>query len=388
MATTKAKTKNGYTQKDYTDFAHTGPGTLAGKYLRSYWQPVFQSDDLPAGKAKPIKIMSQDFTLYRGRTGEPHLVDFRCAHRGMQLSAGWVEGDRIRCFYHGWVYDGSGQCVEQPAEPQPFCDKVRIGSYPVRDYLGLVFAYLGEGEPPSFPLYPDFEEFEGLFEIDSYPRGCNYFLNLENGGDVAHIGFVHRGMPGSFDGFVERVDLEAEETEWGIQVTSTLRGNARDAHYGMPNMSHITALPNDTSTAPYREFLAWWVPVDDDNHIQFTVYAVRVSPAAAERYVELRDVRLSNRTVPKEVLAQAILEGRMRLEDVVPETTDLVRLQDDIAQIGQGEVNRPNDRLGRSDASVILRRKLWARELQAFAEGRPLTQWTYDPEKQRAEGSF
>ena len=139
---------------------------------------------------------------------------------------------------------------------------------------------------------------------------------------------------------------------------------------------------------PTASSLAWWVPVDDHSHIQFTVYAVRVPPDRAERYVEMRDVRLAKRTVPKEVLAQAILEGRMRLEDVEPDTTDMVRLQDDIAQIGQGTPNRRYDHLGRSDACVIMRRRLWARELRAFAEGRPLTKWVYDPEKQKVEGGF
>src|SRR5687767_10699367 len=114
-----------YTEVDWKDFYHTGPGTLAGKYLRAFWQPIFRSDDLPAGRALPIRIMSQDFTLYRGAAGVPHLVDFRCAHRLTQLSIGWVEGDNIRCHFHGWMYDGNGQCVDQPVEPEPFCERVR-----------------------------------------------------------------------------------------------------------------------------------------------------------------------------------------------------------------------------------------------------------------------
>ena len=194
MASPKTETRGRYAKRDYTDFHHTGPGALAGRYLRMFWQPVYHSDDLPSGHAKPIRIMSEDFTLFRGEGGVPHLLAFRCAHRGMQLSPGWIEGDCIRCFYHGWKYDGSGQCVEQPAEPKPFSQKVRIASYPVREYLGLIFAYLGEGEPPPFPRYPEFEDIEGLFEIDSYTRDCNFFNNVENGGDVAHLGFVHRGQ--------------------------------------------------------------------------------------------------------------------------------------------------------------------------------------------------
>jgi len=122
------------------DVARTGPGTLAGRYMRQFWQPVYTSADLPPKRAKPIRIMSEDFTLYRGESGAAYVVGFRCAHRGTQLSTGWVRGENIRCLYHGWTYDGAGQCVEQPAEPEPFCAKVRIRGYPTQEYLGLVFA--------------------------------------------------------------------------------------------------------------------------------------------------------------------------------------------------------------------------------------------------------
>src|SRR6266508_2352874 len=167
-------------QADQIDFAPTGPGTLAGRYLRRFWQPVYVAADLPPGHARPLRIMNEDYTLYRGESGTPHVTAFRCAHRGTQLSIGWVEGDCLRCFYHGWKYDGSGQCVEQPAEEAGFAAKVRIQSYPVHEYLGLIFAYLGEGEPPPVPRYPDMEDCDGLLEWDSYPRACNYFNNLEN----------------------------------------------------------------------------------------------------------------------------------------------------------------------------------------------------------------
>ncbi len=188
MATTKERTTNGKARTDYLNFHHTGPGTLAGRYMRMFWQPVYHSHDLPTGHAKPIRIMSEDLTLFRGEGGAPHLLAFRCAHRGMQLSPGWIEGDCIRCFYHGWKYDGSGQCVEQPAEPKPFSQKVRIASYPTREYLGLVFAYLGEGEPPPFPRYSDMEDFEGVRDFDSYYRACNFFNSVDNGADPIHSG--------------------------------------------------------------------------------------------------------------------------------------------------------------------------------------------------------
>jgi len=110
----------------YRDFEHTGPGTLAGRYMRAYWQPIYRAEDLLPGRAIPLRVMSEDFTLYRGQRGTPHLTASRCAHRGTLLSTGWVEGDSIRCRYHGWKYDGSGQCEEQPGEDGAFAQKVQI----------------------------------------------------------------------------------------------------------------------------------------------------------------------------------------------------------------------------------------------------------------------
>src|SRR5438067_1114708 len=176
---------------DYTDFAHTGPGILAGRYLRQFWQPIYRAQDLPPGRAKPIKIMGEEFTLYRGEGGAAHVVAFRCAHRGTQLATGWVEGENLRCFYHGWTYGPDGQCVEQPAEPEPFCQRIKIKSYPVLEYLGLIFAYLSEGELPPLPRYPTFEE-EGILSTSTYIRECNYFQNIENFVDEVHVAFTHR----------------------------------------------------------------------------------------------------------------------------------------------------------------------------------------------------
>src|SRR5918992_3734664 len=141
----------------YVDFVHTGPNTLAGKFLRMFWQPVYCSHELPSGRAVPIRILGEDLTLYRGDGGSPHVVGFRCAHRRTQLSVGWVEGDCLRFFYHGWKYDGSGQCVEQPAEDPSFPPKVQIRSYPTEEYLGLIFAYIGDGEAPPLRRFPQLE---------------------------------------------------------------------------------------------------------------------------------------------------------------------------------------------------------------------------------------
>ena len=147
----KPQSHRGNKIQAWDDFVRTGPGTLMGKILRRYWQPVAVSSSLSAGRAMPIRILGEDLTLYRGVSGQPYVVAGRCAHRLSLLHIGWVEDECIRCFYHGWKYDGTGQCVEMPAEDEEFAEKVRILSYPAKEYAGLIFAFMGGGEPPVFP---------------------------------------------------------------------------------------------------------------------------------------------------------------------------------------------------------------------------------------------
>lgn len=363
----------------WPDFHHTGPGTLAGRYLRHFWQPIFHASDLPVRRAKRVRIMNVDYALFRGESGRPYLVDAECPHRAMQLAAGWVAGETIQCFYHGWTFDGEGRCTAQPAEPKPFCHKVSIGAYPCREYLGLVFAYLGEGEPPEFPRYPQFEDFEGILEHDSYFRACNYFNNAENAADLTHSGFVHRNNPGSFDGFTNSPVMDARESTWGVTIMARWPEQTRVSQFGMPNVFHHKAQPTDISLAPYREFLAWWVPVDDESHIQFTVAAVRLPPDKTAHYLERRKALLAKRDLSRIELGERILKGECWLDEVDPARTDFLRLQDDVAQIGQGRIpDLTKERLGLSDRAVVVLRNVWARELKALEEGRPLTRWTYD----------
>src|SRR5437870_4926246 len=97
---------------EWEDLVRTGPGTPMGTLLRRSWQPIALSHELAAGRALPARIMGEELTVYRGTSGKPYVVAGRCAHRGTRLHTGWVEGECLRCFYHGWKYDGFGQCVE------------------------------------------------------------------------------------------------------------------------------------------------------------------------------------------------------------------------------------------------------------------------------------
>jgi 5,5'-dehydrodivanillate O-demethylase oxygenase subunit len=386
VAATNGNGAQNYARSDYIDFAHTGPDTLAGRFMRSFWQPVSRAVDLPAGKARPLTVMSEQLTLYRGEGGEPHLMAFRCAHRGTQLSTGWVEGDNIRCFYHGWTYGPDGQCVEQPAEPEPFCERIRVRSYPVQEYLGLIFAYVGEGEPPELPRYREFEE-PGLIENgppNVWP--CNFFNRLENSPDPVHLAFVHRWSPFWESGLTGIPDVSGEETEYGIEVRAHRAGDrVRVTHFHMPNINLISNSgeqdePGATGHGTSIN-LSWRVPVTDESCMSFNATYIPLTGEAADAYRARRAEARGKRTgPPAPVLAEAILRGELRVEDT-KDATAVVNVQDYVAQIGQGAIApRELDHLGHSDILVILLRRIWERELRNLAEGRPLKAW-HRPER-------
>ncbi|MBM2810387.1 MAG: pobA 2 [Chloroflexi bacterium] len=374
----------------WQDLYHAGPGTLAGRFMRTFWQPVHLAKDLTAGKAKPIRILGEDFTLYRGEarphplstqhsalsTAVPHVVDFRCAHRRTQLSIGWVEGDSIRCRYHGWAYDASGQCVEQPGEPEPFCERIRIRGYPTEEYLGLIFAYLGEGTAPPLPRFPDLET-PGVLEVTTYVRDCNYFNNIEN--DPLHVPFTHRRADDPWPWWADgSPTYTAKETEFGVQQeVSWPNGRVSRDNKGLPNISYRLAPVGwiELQDSSPSDHLSWRVPIDDEHHLSFNVDHIL---AVGDKMPETRttyDPALDDpfRTVR---LSYKVLSGEAEMDDFGLPNTSLINLEDDVVQAGQGAIpDHENEHLGRSDAGVALRRKVWERELRALSEGRPLKQW-------------
>ncbi|NIO08787.1 MAG: Rieske 2Fe-2S domain-containing protein [Deltaproteobacteria bacterium] len=372
---------------DFSDFEHTGPETLAGRYLRLFWQPVYRSEDLPRGMAVPVRVMSEDFTLYRGEQGSCHLVAFRCAHRGTQLSTGWVEGDCIRCRYHGWKYDGSGQCVEQPGEEAAFAENVRIRSYPTEEYLGLVFAYLGDGDAPPLRRYPQFEQPGVLITLPPESWPCNYYNRLDNDPDMGHVFYTHDESLKR----AKRTDRQnlrtvtAEETSYGVKVIASVPGRPQEFILAfMPNNFEVTvragmasASSSKTSQA-WEDRMSWAVPLDDDNSYRFEVNLAHFTGDDAKAYETNRREALERSGGLAVELGEAVLAGKVAIHDLDPElsTYELFRVEDYVTQVGRDRMwKRSRDHLGAVDRAVFLRRKIWQRELKALAEGKPLKMW-------------
>jgi 5,5'-dehydrodivanillate O-demethylase len=246
---------------------------------------------------------------------------------------------------------------------------VRIRSYPTQEYLGLVFVYLGEGEAPPLRRYPELEG-EGHLDVTLHYRACNFFTNTENAVDQLHHYFVHwqRRSPVG-EQVIPR--LRAEETEYGIRITLNQPGEAESWswHYHMPNASQLNSSDLD-------QRVHWKVPIDDESHLVAATGLITAGSRRprAERTREQDPFEFHERVSG---VSAAILSGRQTVEDV-----DIGELYfpvgDDVTQLGQGAIaDREHERLGSSDAGIILLRSLWRRDLRALAEGRPVTDWRH-----------
>lgn len=354
------------------DFVRAGPGTIAGRYLRRYWQPIFLSRDLAKGKSVPIRVMSEGFTLYRGESGQPYVTVHRCPHRGTQLSTGRVQGEQISCRYHGWTFDPTGQCTAQPAEPQPFSGKVKIATYPAREAIGLIFAYFGDGTPPPFPEWPKLGQFLHRHRID-----CNYFQSAENIVDDAHVHFSHRNselLRYSNRGPIPKVS--AHETPFGLTQQLQHERSIELNHFIMPNMCYLQFVYRKRARI---STLFAYVPIDDTHHYHYMSNAATTSfPKIIDKlmismatWVDARRGTDKDHWFSRKTLE--VLSGKSTFDRI-----GNPRLQDTVMCVGQGPIaDRSAERLGRSDAAVILLRKIWKRELHLLAEGKPLTQFAF-----------
>jgi nitrite reductase/ring-hydroxylating ferredoxin subunit len=262
------------------ELTRVGPGTPCGEYLRRYWHPIITSEEVEA-LPRRLRIMGEDLVVFRDHGGAVGLLELYCPHRGTSLEFGLVCDKGLRCCYHGWLFDVDGKILETPGEPLDSTLKERLyhGAYPVLEYGGLVFAYMGPPDKqPDFPILDTFDlpGYE-LVAMPGYVWPCNWLQVKENSMDPAHLAFLHT-LPGS-TGFT--VDLAAlgewdyVETSAGMVYIDTRRQDdrvwVRVADFIPPNIHQFppNADPMQQRTAPNRPTATRWaVPIDDTHTMQ------------------------------------------------------------------------------------------------------------------------
>jgi phthalate 4,5-dioxygenase len=258
----------------------TGPGTPCGKLFRSYWLPVLLAEELPDNDCPPVrvKLLSERLLAFRDSEGRLGLIDEFCAHRGVSLWFGRNEEAGLRCPYHGWKYDVTGQCIEVPSEPEEsgFCQRIKLKSYPLVERGGVLWTYMGEPEkrPPlpewEFATVPARHRF-----VNKRLQESNWLQALEGGIDSSHVSFLHRsdlnsdplfkGAKGNQYNMADsRPVFEVVESAGGLYIGA--RRNAENDQYYWRITQWV--MPSFTMIAPRGHHSVhghFWIPIDDEN---------------------------------------------------------------------------------------------------------------------------
>src|SRR5919107_13480 len=169
------------TQEENDLLTRVGPGAPGGEMMRRYWQPAALSEELPAGGAPlPVRLLGEDLVLFRDEQGQPGLLGLHCPHRGADLSYGRLEDGGLRCLY-------------QPGEPagSTFYERIRHLAYPCQEKGGIIFTYMGPGEPPLLPGYEFLNVPDDHRVVTKIFQECNYLQANEGNQDPIHLSFLH-----------------------------------------------------------------------------------------------------------------------------------------------------------------------------------------------------
>ncbi|MBM2811977.1 MAG: phthalate 4,5-dioxygenase [Chloroflexi bacterium] len=387
----------------------TGPGTPGGNMIRCFWQPVALSAELPSGGAPvPIRILGEDLVIFRDERGQPGLLGIHCAHRGADLSYGRIEDGGLRCIYHGWLYDTTGRCLEQPGEPvgSTFHERIRHRAYPCHEAGGAIFAYMGTGEPPLFPDYEFFQVPDSHRWVHKYFHECNYLQGNEGNMDPSHPFFLHHFLPGSalqrsrvpvddhrvtpaYNQEVHAPLVRAEEVEFGVRIYALYPAtddwtDVRVSHFVMPNTSAVGGGPVPPGDGC---LMNWHVPSDDTHHWRFSMAFKRSGPLDPRHAAERASVTGSDYRFARNLSNRYLQDRNEQRTDTFAGMGPIFVVQDSYATETAGPIqDRTEERLGSCDAGVALARRMLLRAIQDVQEGRDPPHVIRRPEQNRLEG--
>ena len=363
------------TRAENERLTRVSPGTPMGDLMRRYWHPVAAVGELEGAPTKAVRLLGEDLVLYKDTSGGYGLIGGRCAHRLTSLVHGVPEPDGLRCMYHGWKYDSSGQCVEQPFEeavrPEArFKDRVKLPGYRVEVLGGLIFAFAGPEPAPLLPRWGPLVWENCVRDVAIAELPCSWMQCQENSMDPVHVEWLHtyfgrwaqarkNGNPdaGSSIGGqrmrpMSHKKIGFDPFERGIIKRRILEGfDETDEDWAI---GHPMVFPNMLLVGnEMQATMQWRVPADDTHTYHVSYYVFRAAPGATAppqpavpyRYVPLMDER-----------------GEFLI--------DLTFNQDYMAWISQGPiVDREREQLGESDRGIIMFRQMLRQQLELVLDG-------------------
>lgn len=160
------------------------------------WYWALRSSELKRGKAKPASLFGRELVIYRTADGSVVALDAHCPHMGAHLSLGRVEGDAIRCFFHGWKYDATGRCADVPCQPGA-PPRAQVQAHHACERAGLIWIWIGDAPPThEVPVPTELRDvpFESMV-ASRFKKGCHPNVVMINAIDEHHFQTVHR-LPG------------------------------------------------------------------------------------------------------------------------------------------------------------------------------------------------
>jgi phenylpropionate dioxygenase-like ring-hydroxylating dioxygenase large terminal subunit len=370
-----------------------GPGTPGGKMLRCYWAPFALAKELPAGGAPlPVRLLGEDLVLFRDEAGEPGLLGIHCAHRGADLSYGRLEDGGLRCIYHGWLYDRSGRCLEQPGEPtgSAFHERIRQTAYPCVEKGGVIWAYMGPAPAPLLPNYEFFSVPESHTWVHKQFHECSYLQGNEGNIDSVHVRFLHRYLPGGkyrrareltgpngrptadFDESIPSDPPKCENSDFGVRIYSfhdTGEGTyIRVSNFVMP---YTCAVPGGPAPPGDGYLMNWHVPIDDTHHWRISMAFKRSGPVDPEYARARSSVTDENFRSPRNKANRYLQDRDEQKHDTYSGMGRIFVVQDAYATETAGEIqNRTQEHLAASDAGIAGARRFMLRAIQDVQQGR------------------
>jgi len=340
-----------------------GPDTPCGQLMRRYWHPIAASSQLSEPGTRPVRILGENLVLYRDLTGKLGLIEPHCAHRRASMLYGLPDKCGLRCAYHGWLYDATGQCLEQPFEElarpgNRYKDEIQIKAYPVEELGGLIFAYLG---PEPCPLLPRWEALvveEAYREIGFAVIDCNWLQTVENAGDYSHAITTHFQLSNYVLKRLGRSDLQRHPKSSG-GAGYYLRDKTEEGPYGIGAVLFPYIDAQADMTYQMR------VPIDD-THTLHIWYMVFTPDAQAEIGINMPPQKHDTDIPSFDVPVPKLLNGSEPDWALLDNNSG----QDLVMWYTQGPiVDRTLEKLGAGDRHIVLYRRQLEEQIKIVEEG-------------------
>jgi phthalate 4,5-dioxygenase oxygenase subunit len=385
-----------------------GPGTLVGKLLRRYWAPFLLASEIPEPDCPPVRVtlMGEKLIAFRDSKGQIGLIDEFCAHRGASLWFGEVAECGIRCHYHGWKFDTTGQCTDLPSEPEDsgFRRNIKLKSYPCIEKAGVIWTYMGPPDlkPPEPALEWTDVKPEQRF-VSKRLQECNFLQAMEGGIDSSHVSWLHaselnqdplfKGSKANEYNEKDRMPhFDIEEFPGGLLIGARRKGGEGKHYWRITPwiMPWHTIIP---PRAGHPLGAHAWVPIDDES---CWAWSINYHPKRALTKAEVSAMQdgegIHVKYVPGTFIPLAnkgnnyLMDREAQRHGHSATGVDGIAMQDASIQESMGGIqDRTREHLCATDKGIVMTRKMLLNAAKAASEGKPVP--ATDQESQRVRSA-